>query len=198
MKASAALYIFEGPDGVGKTTLSKWFAEVLQENLKQSVAWSSFPGKEDGSVGNLVYQLHHDSKKLGVETIHPRSLQLFHIAAHIDAIESRFKKSLQCGTHLVLDRFWWSTWVYGRFAGEPAAILDEMIALEKKAWGKINPKKIFLISRSGAETKTEAHDKLSMLYRQLAKKQSELTPVEYIINSGGLDKAKRQILSSIS
>jgi len=117
MKPPGRLYVFEGPDGVGKTTLSKWFAKNLRSQGAGSVIWSSFPGSERGSVGNLVYKLHHNPASIGAKTVHPLSLQLFHVAAHIDAIESRFRKETQNGTTIVLDRFWWSTWVYGRFAG---------------------------------------------------------------------------------
>ena len=196
MKSPAALYVFEGPDSVGKTTLSKWFANTLRNQGRRPVIWSSFPGKEKGSVGYLVYRLHHNSTGLGVKTIHPRSLQLYHIAAHIDSIESRFARLIESGTTIVLDRFWWSTWVYGRFAGEKTATLEEMINLEKCAWGKIKPAKIFLVSSHNSKD-TKKHIRLTQLYAQLARKETSMVCVEFIQSNGDLDGAKNQILSSL-
>lgn len=190
------LFVFEGPDGVGKTTLSQWFAEILRSQGTRPVIWSSFPGNEKGSVGNLVYRLHHNAADLEVGTIHPTSLQLFHIAAHIDAIESRFAKCIRDGAAVVLDRFWWSTWVYGRFHGGDTVTLDRMIALEKRSWGKIKPAKIFLVTHRISET-SEKHKRLDQLYAQLARKETRSAPVVHVPNNGILKTAQNHILSSL-
>jgi dTMP kinase len=196
MKNPAELYVFEGPDGVGKSTLSKWFVNILATRNQHPVVWSSFPGNEKGTVGNLVYRLHHDATDLGVKSIHPRSMQLLHIAAHIDAIESRFSEIINSGTSIVLDRFWWSTWVYGRLNGEKASTLEEMIELEITAWGQIKPKMIFLVSRKSSKL-VNAHARLTRLYAQLARKQTGTIPVSRIQNNGDIKEAQNQILSSL-
>jgi dTMP kinase len=54
------------------------------------------------------------------------SLQLLHIAAHIDAIERRIKPTLGQGRIVILDRFWWSTMVYGAVSGVSEALLRGM------------------------------------------------------------------------
>jgi len=196
MKPSPALYVFEGPDGVGKSTLSKWFAKALRSRGERVVIWSSFPGNAKGSVGDLVYKLHHDPASLNVKAIHPLCLQLFHVAAHIDAIESRFAKCVRDGATIVLDRYWWSTWVYGRFDGGDAVTLDKMIAIEKRTWGKIKPAKVFLVARHLSEN-SEKQRRLEQLYAQLARKEAHFTPVVRVLNDGILKTAKNQILSSL-
>ena len=190
------LFVFEGPDGAGKTTLSKWFAKALRARSTRSVIWSSFPGNERGSVGNLVYKLHHDSASVGVKTVHPHSLQMFHVAAHVDAIESRFARWLEAGTTIVLDRFWWSTWVYGRFAGGDAKTLDMMIDLEKRVWRQIKPANVFLITRR-VSTRSNTQNQLEGLYTQLGRKQASVVTVTRVRNNGDLEDAQNQILSSI-
>jgi dTMP kinase len=190
------LFVFEGPDCVGKSTLSKWFAKTLRNRGLSSVIWSSFPGNEKGSIGNLVYKLHHNPASFGVETIHPISLQLLHVAAHIDAIESRFAKCIHDGTTVVLDRFWWSTWVYGRLDGADRTTLDKMITLEKRTWGKIKPTKIFLITRRSSESSARCK-RLNQLYTQLTRKEAHFAPVKHVPNDGVLEVAQKQILSSL-
>ena len=197
MKHPADLYVFEGPDGVGKSTLSKWFVTFLRKRSQHSVVWASFPGKDKGSVGNLVYRLHHNPAELGVDSIHPRTLQLFHIAAHIDAIESRFSKLINNGTSIVLDRFWWSTWVYGRLSGEKAATLEAMIELEKRAWGNIKPKSIFLLCRQTPK-RSRVQSRLKELYAQLARTQANANSIHRIQNNGHLKEAQNQILSFLA
>jgi thymidylate kinase len=190
------LIIFEGPDGVGKTTLSKWLAVALQKKGDGAVIWSSFPGNAKDSLGGLVRKLHHDPTSGGVKAIHPLSLQLLHIAAHVDAIESRFLKLLREGGTIILDRFWWSTWVYGRFAGADATSLQMMIEIEKRAWRTIKPSQIFVITRRNSKT-SEADIRLEQLYTQLARKEMRLVPVKLVQNNGDLEMAKNQILSSL-
>src|ERR1700677_4477174 len=138
------LFVFEGPDGVGKTELSKQFTTLL--NGKGIPAqYLSFPGKEDATLGQLVYDLHHDPRSQGVARITPSSMQLMHIAAHLDAIESTILPALHSGVSVVLDRFWWSTRVYGLASGIDRDVLDQMIQIEISAWKEVLPSSIFLV-----------------------------------------------------
>lgn len=105
-------FAFEGPDGSGKTTLSKMLKKRLVES-RIPATWESFPGKTDRTLGALVYLIHHDAASVGVDAVTPSAVQTLHVAAHLDAIESRLQPHLKSGQALVLDRFWWSTWVYG-------------------------------------------------------------------------------------
>src|SRR5207249_4525469 len=112
MRPIGKLIVFEGPDGSGKTTLSRLFADRARE-LGVPCDWFAFPGREGGTLGKHVYEIHHNLQTVGVKAINPASLQLLHIAAHIDALEGRILPALKQGRHIVLDRFWWSTLVYG-------------------------------------------------------------------------------------
>ena len=110
------LIVFEGPDGVGKTTLARLLTREL-EHRGCHCLYKSFPGQEEGSLGRLVYDIHHHPHKFGIEQMSPTSLQMLHIAAHVDAIERDIKPSLQRGHHIILDRYWWSTLAYGIVGG---------------------------------------------------------------------------------
>ena len=73
------LIVFEGPDGVGKSTL----AAKLTDRLRKTgvpCKYMAFPGRQPGSLGRLVYDLHHDAHGFGLNEFSPTSLQLLHIA----------------------------------------------------------------------------------------------------------------------
>jgi dTMP kinase len=140
------LYVFEGPDGVGKSELSRLFAQQLAES-GIDCEHLAFPGRDNGTLGKHVYELHHDAQRHGIESISPTSLQLLHVAAHIDTIENRIVPALKAGQTVVLDRFWWSTIVYGLVSGISRQTLDAMIGLELTVWGGIQPTVLFLIRR---------------------------------------------------
>ena len=127
------LIVFEGPDGVGKSTLSLALANRLKA-VGLMCRHLSFPGKEPGTVGRLVYDVHHDPAEYGIEKITAASLQALHIAAHLDAIEQRILPDLSEGHWVILDRFWWSTWVYGRVAGMERTTLDALIQVGRLHW----------------------------------------------------------------
>lgn len=195
MKKRGDLYVFEGPDGVGKSTLSKWFAGHLKSTGRR-VVWSSFPGRDAGTIGELVYRLHHEPARFGIPSINPLSLQLLHIASHIDAIMTRLTRSLKQGVSIVLDRFWWSTWVYGRIEGVDPETLDAMIEIEKRTWGNIKPTVVFLLQREIQGGRKRDH-RLQDLYARLARREAALIRVERIHNDGSIVQAQSQILSRI-
>jgi dTMP kinase len=167
------LIIFEGPDGVGKSTLVSACAKAA-EAKGDPVLSMSFPGKEVGSLGKAVYELHHDLKKFGLTSIHPLSLQLLHVAAHVDVIESKIKPALAAGKWIVLDRFWWSTWVYGLTHGIAAPALQHLIELERDVWNSYLPDLAVLLWRD-APFKSQPEDNI---WNELAKRYSELAELE--------------------
>jgi thymidylate kinase len=164
------LIVFEGPDAVGKSTLVQHLKTLLeQDQLPNEIL--SFPGDRPGTIGKLVYDLHHAPGKFGIELISPIGLQALHIAAHLDAITHTILPAINSGTWVVLDRFWWSTWVYGRAAGINARILDALISSEKLLWGQFTPSVVFLIQRTkpfGDKPASDEFDVLSDLYRELS------------------------------
>jgi hypothetical protein len=129
--ATGRLFVFEGPDGVGKTTLSREATRFLVD-MGQKADYLSFPGRDPGTVGRVVYDLHH--------SVHARELsatavQALHVAAHVDAIERHIRPRLANGINVFLDRYWWSTWVYGVCGGIDSTALRALIDFEERVWG---------------------------------------------------------------
>ncbi len=166
----ARLIVFEGVDAVGKSTLAA-HSHSLIVGFNPSAELLSFPGQRSGSLGRLVYELHHNPKPLGVERISPLALQTLHIAAHLDAITSIILPSIASNRWVVLDRFWWSTWVYGRAAGIDPRTLDSLIHAEKLTLGGLKPSVVFLVERSapfGSASPDADFNKLTTLYQELS------------------------------
>ena len=140
------LIVLEGPDGVGKSTLAELLCGELSR-LGRRCTLLRFPGKEPGSLGGLVYELHHNPELAGVQAVDPTALQALHVAAHLDEIATHIKPSLASGQDVVLDRFWWSTAVYGLSSGCDPDVIEGLLAVEKLAWGSLRPVAAFLILR---------------------------------------------------
>lgn len=137
------LLVLEGVDGIGKTTLAK----RLVQNIPDAVYYA-FPGHEPGTIGKVVYDIHHDPGRFGLESILPETRQLLHIVAHIESIRTRIKPWLQEGRTVVLDRYWWSTWVYGQVYGVSRDFLEDIIFLEiAQGWGYTVPDLVVLVDR---------------------------------------------------
>lgn len=186
MQQEGMLIVFEGPDGVGKSTLVGMLATELGKTGRR-VAQLSFPGHEPGSLGKLVYKLHHAPEEYGLQGISQASLQVLHVAAHIDAIEQRIIPLLEQGQVVVLDRFWWSTWVYGMSAGIPQGFLKKIIDIEMACWGATRPAVLLLVRRHlplRDEGPCEKWQALCHAYDQLASEQAEHCPVHVVDNEG--------------
>ena len=191
------LYVFEGADGAGKSTLSKRFAGYLQ-SAGVVCEYRAFPGNEAGTLGRHIYELHHDPARFGIHSITATSLQLLHIAAHIDAIDSCILPKLNEGISVVLDRFWWSTWVYGVVSGANLESLREMIRLELLHWKQFQPEIIFLILRELRTTDNAAttDTSLATIYRELAEEEGRRNSVCIIENNSSLQEALSRIQSA--
>jgi thymidylate kinase len=195
LKNFGHLIVLEGVDGAGKTTLAQDLVMQLQARGLNSV-YMSFPGRDDHSLGAEVYKLHH-SKEV---PIHPLSLQLLHIAAHIDSIEKKIRPLLARGTNVILDRFWWSTWVYGIVAGVSATSLKALIEIENMHWGPIRPSMAFLILREPNLPKGDGaqdHQKRIEEYNKLANNERNDYPVRIIKNDASLSLSLKKILAEL-
>jgi len=193
------LFIFEGPDGTGKTTLSlrlvDWFASRGRRALHVR-----FPGQCKGTLGELVYNLHHYPERYELREITPIARQLLHIAAHIDALHNTIIPRLECGDIVVMDRFWWSTVVYGKAEGIDSDSLRLMIDLELCHWLHHRPTAIFLLERSTpvrTEHSPELYDLLSNAYADLAEQYKRDYRIHRISTSGTVEESFGEILSEV-
>jgi dTMP kinase len=197
---AGSLVVFEGPDGVGKTTLARRAREALVRHGIPCVV-ESFPGTEAGTVGRLVYDLHHDSAKFGISTLTPASRQALHIAAHLDTLERHVITRLIAGTHVLLDRYWWSTWVYGTVAHVDSQLLRHLIEAELVAWRGLRPLVIFLIERRSpgelGEEHAGARDEIVAEYRILFDEERARGNTILIVNDQPPEQTAQQIVNEI-
>lgn len=197
-KSQGRLFVFEGSDGVGKSTISEKVAEQLKKK-GFDVILLSFPGKEPNSLGDLVYKIHH--KDFGIGDISAASLQTLHIAAHIDCIENRIRPAILARKTIILDRYWWSTMAYGLASGIPQSILDAMVSFEKTIWGTLLPEKLFLITRHEpfrAELDSQSWARICSAYQDLYEKEKGNYPVSIIENSKSLKRMVSDVIRIIS
>jgi thymidylate kinase len=178
------LIVFEGVDGIGKSALSK---EVTRRLVNTDVAIASlaFPGNDPGTLGSLIYQIHHDPESFRVSAISALALQTLHVAAHLDAIETKIIPLIDAGTWIILDRYWWSTWVYGIERRIDPVYLQPVIEAELARWGPLKPDLIFMVDRSEAvraEHDAETFLRLRMAYKELAERERECYRVVSINN----------------
>ncbi len=192
------LIVFEGPDGVGKSTLSRAVVERLQSQGEPCL-WYAFPGHKKGTIGELVYRLHHDPGELGVSSPTPASLQVLHIAAHVDLIQSEIRPALLEGRAVVLDRFWWSTYVYGAANGVNRDVLRAMVQVERLVWADLQPFALFLVERSAPfRSKADATwRRLREEYRTLAEQQDGEHCIHRLRHKRSLDATINAVLDKL-
>lgn len=197
--ASAGLYVFEGPDGVGKSTLAKACLRSLL-GAGQRAKYFPFPGNGPGTLGKLIYDLHHDRTRFGIKSIDQTSLQTLHLAAHVDAIESKIRPQLEKGVTIILDRYWWSTLVYGKVLGANEASLSMLVELELNHWKTIKPTAVFLISRKNpfGKSKNKVWKRLEIEYARIASEEQRNYPVHTITNQTSVRDARQAILECIA
>ncbi|WP_447916447.1 dTMP kinase [Delftia acidovorans] len=190
MRSTGKLYVFEGPDSVGKSTLSKLFADYLGR-VGEECVYLAFPGNDNGTVGSLIYKIHHCPQDLGISEPSYAALQMLHVAAHIDAIQSKIIPALSAGKSVVLDRFWWSTIVYGKLGGLNESLLGLIIAPEDYIWAGNHPDAVFLLERKRPFEFPASKDwkKCATLYLELAAIQEIRHRVIRISNEGSIDDA---------
>lgn len=198
MKTPHGRFIFlEGPDGVGKTTISRQVARVFMER-GDKVELLSFPGATPGTIGKLVYDLHHDAERFGVNALTPASKQALHIAAHLDAIERTIKPLILAGTTVILDRFWWSTWVYGVVAGVEQRVLQGLIDAEAASWGSLSPDLAVLVRREAPlRDEGPTWPKIRDEYDRLARREAKHLKLVVVENTRAVEDAVQAIMAAL-
>jgi len=193
------LIVFEGPDGAGKTTLVERYTEWCREG-GDVVTSLSFPGREPGSLGRLVYGIHHDPAKFGIAEMTPESLQALHLAAHLDAIDRYIRPLVAQGETVILDRYWWSTWVYGVDSGASRVTIDALIECERQHWGSLTPDLIILVTRRDSlrlEDAGLAWSRRLTLYETIAEREQPQYPISIISNDTTENDALDRIVTAV-
>jgi hypothetical protein len=132
-----------------------------------------------------------------VDYLSPAGLQALHVAAHIDAIERQIVPRLLEGTTVILDRFWWSTKVYGLMDGIPEEHIDALVGSELKFWGPVRPSALFLLERQASlkrEIGCSNWSSYVAAYRRLAERERDRYPIHRIKNQAGIDDTVGEVL----
>ena len=127
-------------------------------------------------------------------------MQLLHIASHIDAIESVILPELRAGNSIVLDRFWWSTIVYGSVYGANVDSLKKLIEIEKIHWEEFLPACIFYLKRQNPLKPSTIinWDELLEAYENLVLKEKNSSRIELITNESSPEDTLSQIIKAYS
>ncbi|MGE7471997.1 dTMP kinase [Bosea sp. NPDC003192] len=181
---------FEGPNEVGKTTVSRELAHQLSASGR-SCEWHAFPGRSPGTLGQHIYDLHHRPASFGLGEVAPSAIQALHIAAHLDAIERTILPKLAAGVDIVLDRYWWSTIAYGVATGVPSRLLDSLVASELIAWNGLQPTLVVVLDRSFAKPRSQERscaDVLQREYRRLLEAAGGRHAACFVDNNGTVEQ----------
>ena len=192
------LFVFEGPDDVGKSTLAKLLNDYLRQTGKRTQLLA-FPGNSSGTLGELVYRFYHNPEAFGVVSITPIAMQLMVTAAHVDVIESRIKPLIRSGVDVVLDRFWWSTWVYAQIDGVANTFRDRMIDFEMQSWEDIRPTTIFAVLRETPlleQPQNHHWPEILTLYKQLAEIEANNVHIQLVLNEGTIQESLKTVIST--
>ena len=66
----ATLYVFEGPDGVGKSAIARSLAEHIRSHDRRCDLFS-FPGQQPGTLSEWIYRVYHNPSVYGITKIKP-------------------------------------------------------------------------------------------------------------------------------
>ena len=191
------LIILEGPDEVGKSTLAGALTDELTSHGIPCIH-TAFPGDAEATLGRLVNDVHHHPEEFGLEGMTPSSLQALHLAAHIDMIERIIQPALAQGHWVVLERFWWSTWVYGICAGGDPKTLDAITAVERLVWADTRPSVFFLVDRAVVGSGDHYTERVRAEYEELSRGERDKYPMTRVGNNGTVREALDLMLAHLS
>lgn len=191
--------VFEGVDGSGKSTLARALARYYRSNAPDIELYEgAFPGSEPGTLGELVYRLHHGQfHDLSRDAVAPPALQLLHVAAHVDAIVTRIAPTFVAGC-VILDRYWWSTYAYARRHLSTVQAWA-LVAAEHPFWqGLPDPEVIYLTRRTSLkehEIDPVGHQELANHYQEVMERERAAgIRVHELANDGNLEEVWQTLL----
>ena len=195
------IFVLEGPDGVGKSTIANEVHRRLTDQKIESKV-VNFPGKSHLGLGKLIYDIHHNLNKYGLEGTNTLALQSLHVAAHVDLLQRVIIPAIEKGVIVILDRSWWSAIVYGEVAGVNPDFLWQITEIERTLLAD-KPVHHFLLTAKSSYRKLDqdniSFELLTVSYARLAKKQDEnLQSVTIIKNEGTIENVVSSIIATIS
>ncbi|HUY77069.1 MAG TPA: hypothetical protein VMV29_09885 [Ktedonobacterales bacterium] len=199
--------IFEGVDGVGKTTLSRLLASYYRRfvlDVPSTLYFDSFPGAHPGTLGEWVYRYHHGRSLEAPppESVAAPALQLLHVAAHVDTILNRITPTLAQGGCVILDRYWWSTYAYSRLS-LPIAQVQHLVGAERIFWEALErPVAVYLtraVSLKADELDQSTHAALDTYYDEVVTQERQAgRRVLHLRNDGPIEATWKTLLSELS
>ena len=131
-----SVVVFEGLDGAGKST---------QLDLLSRRDWGGHPpavAHMPSGLTGLTSSIYRVTEDEPIDS--PLARQLLHLACHAENMPALVSAAAAGG--LVLDRWWWSTMVYGWYAhGEGLGVgLDVFRALIDAVWSRVTADVVFL------------------------------------------------------
>ena len=79
----SGIYVFEGIDTVGKTTIVQKLKEKICEIMECECIIVAFPGNATRTLGSLVYDIHHNQEKYFKESLNETIVHSHSIVSHI-------------------------------------------------------------------------------------------------------------------
>jgi dTMP kinase len=132
-----SFFVFEGADGVGKTTQAKLLSEYIRGRHGLDVLLLREPGGT--KLGERVRQILLDPSSGRIET--PTELFLF-MAARSHLVREKILPALEEGLVVVCDRYLWSSAVYQGIAG---GLGSELVLRIGRLAAAAKPMRTFLI-----------------------------------------------------
>ena len=187
------LIVFEGLNDVGKTTLARTLTGKLRES-NITCEYVTFHDERERTLGRIIPELYKNPGDFGLDGASSASIQALHVASHLDVIERRILPALKDGRWVVLDRSWWSAWVYGTVDKIDDELLSAIIGVEILSWGKNSPLVVFVVERKETFIDNQRNLELLEVYTNLIARERGKYPVVVIDNEGSVDEAIGKIL----
>jgi thymidylate kinase len=198
MAAAQRYIVFEGLDGVGKTTFSRALGLYLGELFPES---ARFVGPASGMgqhpLGSWIYSLRH-GRALGlswstipdfdaVEMLTPHDvsgllIELLHAVAHVETIRTKIQPALDSDGFAVVDRYWWSTYAFARLHLDRDSSLASVQA-ELVHWKRLPIPTVFYLTRAQGRLDRNLHREVDGYYREAI--SSALDQNVYIVENNG-------------
>ena len=187
------LLVLEGPEGVGKTVVSRELAiKLAQRGIGCEYIALPSGRMRPSEIACRIAREEGDAPE-ELDLFARRQLQL---DTHAEAIQQRIRPALEAGNYVLLDHYWWSSYVYGELDGLGSHQLQEFKDRARVLWEDTKPSVVILLDRE--RPFSDPVDllqwfRLREVYRQFAASQGKSTPVSFVENTKCLATVVAQI-----